>query len=631
MRYFWAIASLALGAILMFVGLGQRTFFAEPTESTVQTSALSNVQYGFITEEELAKGNGTPSISIQGKNVMVAYGQAGDIEAWLAPVGYTQLTYSSEESDLESTDIPADTPDNGETDEPTEAEVAEPEWQDPRGSDLWIDEAPAMDTSGVTQKLKLKPGQAALIASTESGETVNSPVTISWERNIYTPWAGPLLSVGGVLAALGIVLYIIAVDRDRRGLGPRRGRRGPLLGIRDSVKRRKKVDSIHPSAQGSSVKTERRARTVGLVGLTLAGAVVLTGCSPSYWPQFDRAAEESAQTDDENVAASPVTDKQLERIVNEISTTAVKADSDLDADELKKRFSGDALKQRAANYKIRKAEDEYAVLPPFLLNERLGYELIQSTDQWPRTIFIALASSSTEPTLEDVEENADEGTNDEAVDSDEATETEDNSPSLGLMLQQETPQSSYTVNRIFNLRGGINMPSAAPAEEGTAVLDNAISTLKLPPEELGESYATVLTKGEEDEAAKNFDVGEDPVFTSGGANWVKGEQGRLEDQEGEASYSVSAQQSDTAPVALSTGAGGALVATTVVESRVTTAKEGSELPVGNVVKAISGMSGKKAKIVQNVEHQLLFFVPNKSSDDPIQLLGSTSELVGASD
>lgn len=634
MRYFWAIASLVVGAALLFVGLGQRTFFAEPAESSVQTAALRDATYGVVTQEELAHGNGTPTLTVESDHVTIVTADASDISAWLSEVGYTNLSYVQEEGKVEAAAVPAMPAESAEANDTEAATEEAPSWQDPHGSDLWIDEKVAEDASGVTATLKLKPNQAAMIASNTEGEAIDAPVTFSWERNIQTPWAGPLLTAGAVFAVLGLILYIIAVDRDRRGLGPRRGRRGPLLGIRDALKPRKKVKAIHPgekntNEKNTSAKSSFRARATGLAGLGLAGALILTGCSPSYWPQFN-AAEEPQQQEEDTVA-SPVTDKQLERIVNDISEIAVEADSALDADLLKPRFSSDALTQRAANYKIRAAEPEYAVLPPFILNERLGYELIQSTDQWPRTIFIALASSATEPELQDVEANADEGANEAATDTDEAQENDDKSPSLGLLLHQESPQDNYSVQRIFNLRGGITMPSAAPAEEGTAVLDNEISTLKLSPNELGDAYATTLVKGEEDDAAQVFELGDDPVFASGGKSWVSGEQSRLEDQEGEASYSVSAKQTDTPPVALSTGAGGAIVATTVIESRVTTAKEGSELPVGKVVKAISGMSGKKSKIVQNVEHQLLFFVPNMSSEDPIQLLGSTSELVGASE
>jgi hypothetical protein len=374
-RYFLAIVSLALGAVLMLLGLGQRTFLAEPTEVVATNSDVSEVDYAVISEKQLSSVEGTPVLKVPGDDVMIAYAKTSDIDAWLAPVGYTKLNYDAESKSLIGEEV------QPEEAEDESADAAAPEWQNPHGSDLWVDETASKSKAGLNEKLQLKPGQSVLISSTKKGP-IGTNVSVDWSRSLDTPWAGPLLAGGAILAVLGVILYILGVDHDRRGLGPRRGRRGALLGLRDSLRVKKKVDPRHPGVKS----------VVAGVGLT--GALLLAGCSPSYWPQFQKQDQE--QGGDSDSAASPVTDKQLERIVHQVSSTAIQADKKLDPEILKKRFAGDALKQRTANYKIRKSVDDYGVKPPFILDERLGYELIQSTDEWPRTIFVALSTSSKE-------------------------------------------------------------------------------------------------------------------------------------------------------------------------------------------------------------------------------------------
>jgi hypothetical protein len=46
------------------------------------------------------------------------------------------------------------------------------------------------------------------------------------------------------------------------------------------------------------------------------------------------------------------------------------------------------------------------------------------------------------------------------------------------------------------------------------------------------------------------------------------------------------------------------------------------------VTALSGLTGEQERLVQEVAHQLLFYVPSKTDGSKIQLLGVTSELVG---
>ena len=601
-----AILSLALGVMLLLFGFGLRTFLADPTDVRATVSETEDVTYLVVTGETLRSVPGEVAVTVEGAGQTVAIGATHDVTAWAEPFGYHEATYRPETA---TTDLKPHDP----VTEP-EADPA-PAWRDPSGSDLWVEEHHTVEGETSLQLMpELRDDQALLIASAVDGPLAAS-VTLFWSDKLVTPWAGPLLTAGGLFSVLGMVLYVLAVDHDRRGLGPRRGRKGPLLGIRDSLTPRRSSRA-------------RGASRAPLTAVAAVGVFALMGCSAEYWPGSQPANEEPPV---EEVAVSPITEVQLERIIADVSATSVAADEAKDASLLESRFAGDALEQRKANYRIRSEVGDYSVVPPYILNERLGYELIQGTDTWPRTMFIAVASAAEPPPPEETEP-ADDASDAPVEDADTETpeDTETASPTLGLLMTQADPQSNYVVTRVVSLRSGIEMPSAAPANEGTTVIDPATQSLRLAPEQVANAYANILNEGPESESAPLFNLEEDPVIAGGGTSWVAAEREQLEGQEGEATFaSVSKQGSGS--LTLSTGAGGALVFSTVTEERTTTAEEGSELPVGPVVAAISDLEGNTQHITQTITHQLLFFVPNQSSEDPIQLLGYSSELVGASE
>jgi hypothetical protein len=211
----------------------------------------------------------------------------------------------------------------------------------------------------------------------------------------------------------------------------------------------------------------------------------------------------------------------------------------------------------------------------------------------------------------------------------EPTETAAASPSLALVLTQETPQDNYHVSRVIALRGGISMPQAAPAEEGTALLANDIESLVLPPGDVGAQFAAVLQGGPDVPEAEAFDIAEDTLLQNYGKTLAEQAQVQSDGKGQTMVYSVAARQGDEAPVALSTGVGGALVATTVIEEQIVDAAGGRYKPQANgAVTALSGLTGEQERLVQEVAHQLLFYVPSKTDGSKIQLLGVTSELVG---
>lgn len=606
MRYILALTSLILGVLLLLAGLVQRVMVSSITDVRASTDLTVDAPYTVISADELSRLKGNPRIDAGNTAGVMTLGRMTDVIGWVEPYGYTQLHLNADATTFTKEKIDPVKPKNFEVDtsNPTS----------PVGSDLWIAEVTSDGSERLEINSKVDSGDAILITGVD-GEKLGSEITVAWGKDRYTPWAGPSLLLGGILTALGALLYIIFVDRDRRGLGPQRGNRGALLGIRSIFSRKKSVDPIYSGGQKDPSKRGKRSfnavktRRLALPALLVTGGLMLSGCSADYWVQLDRNKQQDIAV---RQGQDTLSQSQIQKIIKQVAKVSQQADIDLDENALAERFNGSALEQRAANYKIRTQYPEYSVVPPYILDERLEYELVQSTKTWPRTMFITVASSSTPPGAEGEVNTA-------------------ASPSLALLLTQENAHSNYMVKNIFALRGGIKMPAAAAAEEGTALLDPDISTVKLQPQQVAAEYSKILLEGAESAAATNFNLTDDALITSSGKSWIATEQSRAAEQAGKATYTVTIDQSETPPVAISTGAGGALVAATIYENRITEADSGSELPVGNVVAAISGMEGKKKRIVQRVSHQLLFFVPAQSADAQIQLLGSSSELIGASE
>lgn len=651
MRYVLAIAALVLSGVMLILGIGQRTFLAGPSEISFPVDTKSEAGYAMVDGSQFGKVTGQANVVVKGSQAFVATGATRDVEAWLEPFLHAELSVDTKQKRLLSglvaaavvaTPAPStDATTDATTTDPTVAADGSVQPLDPRGSDLWLEER-AIDEAGSgteTETLRVPvsvtDGQSVIIAS--NGENpVPSDVSLVWVQDRATPWAGPLLVGGGILALVGGVLYLLAVDHDRRGLGPRRGRRGPLQGIRNMFGGRKGRSGTNggSAVQRESVSPKRRSRAtrrLALPSLVVVAAVGLTGCSANYWPSFSPAQTEEATTNqpESNAAPVPVTDAQLDRIVERVATVAEEGDASLDAAVLESRFTGDALAQRTANYTIRAADAAYPVVPPHITSKGLDYELVQSTESWPRTLFVTVASSTEQDTTttDEAEATTDPATEDAATE--KAAADEKASPSLAMILTQQNPHDNYQVSRVIALRGGISMPQAAPADEGTALLANDLETFVMQPGEVGTAFAEVLQTGSESEAAKAFDLSTATILENYGIARTQKDQAASDDKGQTMVYSVEARQGDEKPVALSTGVGGALVSTTVIEDQIIDSNGGRFKPQASaIMTALSGLSGEQDRIVQEVAHQLLFFVPSKTEGTQIELLGVTSELVG---
>lgn len=662
-RFVLAISALVLSGIMLVLGIGQVTFLAGPHKVSFTEQLDAPNGLAVIDASHFDAVVGQANVVLQGEGAVVAVGQTRDVRAWVAPFAHAEVQANAKDRSL-TFDAVAE--DRSAADEYAELIEAEPGEKvvppSPYGSDLWLEQrgmAPAADAAdsstqsseaasaaAETDPTPETPGMQAVrlpvsldddqaVLAWVSDPTASAQLSIEWVQDRRTPWAGPLLVAGGALAIIGALLYLFAVDHDRRGLGPRRGRRGPLQGIRNVFGRSGKARSsktAEPQPSGTAGTEGGSARnTLGrkaiVPALAVTAALALSGCSPNYWPELSQLGDEPSATQAPEAgpvaAPVPVAPAQVSRIVADVSALAGAADDTLDATGLEARFTGDALTERKANYTIRKSVSDYEVVVPRITDQELGYQLVQSTESWPRTIFVVVASEAEDVAPADGDAAASDTTEKPAP---------EESPSLALIMTQQGPHENFLVSRTIALRGGITMPEAAPAEEGTALLADDLQTLLLTPAEVGTNYAAVLAGGTSVEQAADFDLEGDSLIERSGAAWVAQSAQAAAAGGSGINYSVTAAQSDAGIVSLSTGVGGAFVATTVLETRTEAPAEGSRWrpTVPKSLTALSGLEGQQEKLVSVVAHQLLFYVPGKDSGEKMQLLGYTSDLVSAS-
>lgn len=235
MRYVLAIVALAISGIMLLLGIGQRTFLAGPGEIVAAIEFDEELGYAVIDSAEFSKVPGQANVVMRGDAAFAAIAKTRDARGWLAPFEYASVTLDPSTLEVTGT-VTRPTKPTSTLLQVDESGYAVP--LDPRGNDLWIASRSGADGM-FRMPVALKGDQSVVIAG-NGVDPIPSGAAIVWVQDRSTPWAGPLLVAGGLFALLGAVLYIIAFDRDKRALGPRRGRRGPLLGVQNVVGARRR-------------------------------------------------------------------------------------------------------------------------------------------------------------------------------------------------------------------------------------------------------------------------------------------------------------------------------------------------------------------------------------------------------
>ncbi|TFD19093.1 hypothetical protein [Cryobacterium sp. TMS1-13-1] len=596
MRFVLAIVAFVLAAVMIVLGIAQRTILLEPAFSSLTSTATGETLYTVIDPSALAASPGSQTINVRGEGpIFLAYGRSEDVAAWIGDDAYATVALSEKTGELTSTVTAAVEPDTDDdsSDAPVAADAAEPLIVNPAGSDLWLEEI--SDTDSLTTTQTLPEGISVLVAS-DGVEPAPANIRLSWASDNSTPWAGPLLAGGALLLLFGLVLYLLALLHLRRSRRPRRNvPRGPRLPRLPRAPRPKAI-------KASQITSSRRgiARRTAILPMILVSGLALSGCSADLWPDFSATTTETAtptptpvSTDSVEAAAElappAVTVPQLEIIMGEISLLTADADATLNADTLATRFTGPALEQRLANYAIRAVD---ATVPPLLAlpGAPLSFTLPQQTNSWPRVVMTVIQN-----------------------------ETDAEIPPTAIILQQESPRANYLIEYAFQLEPAARVPEVAPALIGAPAIAPDNKLLLLPPNELAAAYADVLLQGA---ASPSVDLFEDEVDAFR-AQFDASRADRQATLPTTASIEFGTAAGDGSTVALATNDSGSIVAVSVNETEIVKPiNDGATVsPSGAASKALSGISSSSKGILNTYSDQLLFYVPTAGSSDKIILLG----------
>ncbi|WP_430645403.1 hypothetical protein [Agromyces sp. GXS1127] len=627
MRFVLAILAFAAAAVLVGIGIAQRTVFLEPDRVSLGTVVENQASYTVLTPEALAANEGKQTITVSGGGpVYLSYGRTDDVLSWIGEDPYVSVGYDAETVELTSEVVVAEPVDDStpttpateepEGDEESEGAEAEPDpAASPAGSDLWLDEFTGDRT--LTTTVDVPEGIAVLIAS-DGTAPAPGRIVVAWPLDNATPWAGPLIAGGAALFLAGIILVISGVFAHRRSRGPRRNLpKGPKGKLMRAPKPRSQRAAL---GSGSPGRSRGRARRVALVPALLVPAIALSGCSADYWPDLSSAPEttapatpvETAAGDAEGEEAEPaesetpavvpaVTVPQMERIMRRIAVFTTEVDADADAKRLAERFTGPAYEARKANYAIRKSLPDHAALPA-IPAAPLTLTLPQQVTGWPRTV-LTIAKNEDDETV----------------------------APTALVLRQESPRENYKVLYATALVPDADVPEVAPASIGAPPINPEFKGLIMPTGQVAPAYADVLLKGDESEYAEFFDPEGDVIRQQLG---VEGQKAIAADLPDTADVAFSNEPGDSPTVALATNDSGALVTVSITQTEKVTPNDGGTIGFkeGQPGAALSGFDEKSAKGVQRVIGiQLMFYVPAVGSDEQIRLLGWSESLIGASE
>src|SRR6218665_2639715 len=304
--------------------------------------------------------------------------------------------------------------------------------------------------------LRLTSGISLLISG-NGGSVMPSKLTLSWPVDSRTPLAGPFILGGIIMFVAGLVLLLVGFLHFRRSRGPRRGRPRGLRGLLHVPPRpAKDVTSTGEARSG------RRRR----VAVSVSALLLLSGCSPDYWPS-PASTEPAIETPDATApvadpaaSAAPkpgdlqvepaVTVPQMERIMQRVSEFAATVDSSRDAKAAEQRFTGPALANRVANSTIRGTLTSQPAPPPIPASP-LTLTLPQQVTDWPRAV-LTIAKDSAAPTV----------------------------APMALVLVQDSPRTNYRIEYTMSLAPDAQVPEVGPASIGAAPISPEFKGLVLP-------------------------------------------------------------------------------------------------------------------------------------------------------
>lgn len=601
MRFVWAVVALVLATLMIGAGIAQRTILQGPRSVSEAIEVDGSAPFILIDGAVLNGHEGSQTLRVQGEGtVFAAYGRTTDLSAWLSRSDYVHVTVD-DEGELQTElvkpvadDAPATTtlPEDAVPD-PAPAEAVSPE-----GSDLWLDEF--HDENLLITPLQLPDDLSVLVAS-DGAKPAPQDVSLTWPTGIATPWAGPLIVGGGILMAVGIVLYLLALRHVRRSRGPRR--KGLPLAETQPIDL-----SVDAADKGVISATSRGKLPPGkraFVALPIlaVSALLASGCTADAWPQLGETPTPSptasiiVPADQQSPA---VTEPQAERILARISAKVADADEAKDATAAAERLDGPALAERLTNYTLRAAIADHPALPA-IASKQLSILLPEAFDGWPRTFFAVVEDKK------------------------------DKSATMMSVTQQDA-WSDYKLTYTAKLAADTRIPDVVPSYVGAAQVAPDSPFLLLPPDQLAAAYADLLDKGDASAYASLFEAESDPFRAEVASNRAERLAAFNETGAQTGTFTFAAAAGTHTPVALATLESGAIVAVDIAENETvapTTPDAVIKVDGNPLVSTLAGVTQSATGFTTTFSDQLFFFVPAQGSTERIQFLGYGSNILSA--
>ena len=581
MRLLSAMLVLFLSIVSLALGIALRTVWAGP-DTLVRTVEIDHTAPVIVIPGETRVSHpGRQTVTVVDPEptaevgVIVAYGRTTDVMGWIRPSRFTTVLHDDVNDTLyavprlgSQSQVPA-----------------------PLNSDLWLEQY--RETEAVKLSLTADENISVVIFA-DGKRAAPGVVQLSWPLDNVSPFAGLLVALGIIAMVIGFILLAIALADIRRRRGPRR--KTPVAPKRKAPKR---LVSRRPSSPLPRRGRRRLERTA--IALPLIGVLALGSCAPSS--QTDQGTLE--QPVDETAPAAPaplppypaVTEAQFRTIVERVANQVLLADQALDAGLLESRMADPTFRMREAQYRLRDFDEELGQILP-VSTTPIRLLVPQQTRDWPRVVFAV------------VQEGA-----------------EANSPSIGLVLRQESARSNYQLIYQVLLAPDVVLPAMPTVDVGAPRLARDSKLLPVSPADTVAGYADVLARGPESPSWGSFDTLTDDLYTLVGPD---GQQLRRESFGSDLELEISLEETDDQIVALATRENGALVFGVISEvESVRPVESGANINATPAVRAITGQPQSPDGFSARYDMHVVWYVPPIGSDERIRVVGYSYALVDA--
>lgn len=606
LRFKTAVALVLLGLLTLLAGIGQKTFWAPAETVTATAPAGATAAPLTVFDEKLrTMRDGTVTITVKGEGSFVlAAGRPDDVDAWVGQTAHNTVSgVSADGRELQLTHA--------------DGEAAAPS---PAGSDLWV------STENASGELKYNwtapaDGDWSLLLASDGTKPAPSEITMTFPNDTSTPWAIPLMVLGGLLVLAGVALLVLKPKSGARrgaGSGPAGGGTGsealpaattsmPAASATpapasspantgtpaSSPSKTVPTDTAEKSVAAPASVAQRLRRSGAVVAVLTATAVAGSGVAaqasqtPAPAPATSSAAAEQAP-------ASPVlVDAQFRRILEQVASAVDAGDAAKDASKLEPRVAGPELEVRTQNYKIRSQVGSYEARMPVRATKLLTTVV---TDQrtWPRTVMAV-------------------------------TQGEGNVVPQLLTLTQASPRENYKLVLTTPLQPGTTFPGiarggteAVASGDKSGLLYSGEEALNILGDRLNSAdsaFKDKLAEGESSPYIADTLAYQSDVVNSG----VNG------------TFSFTHKAVPDSIAVFRTADGGALALGRLDFAFDGTPKaSGDKLTIGDDAAALAGGKETSTGMVLNFAESVAVYIPPAGSQDPMKLVAATRGLTGAS-